>query len=267
MLAAIEQHEFLRSALAAGIVSAAICAFVGSWIVVNRMVFLSGGISHAAYGGIGLAVYLGCLPFHGALFFSVAVAVVIAWLAKVRPHRVDTTIGMLWAIGMSMGVVLTDLTPGYRVDLHSFLFGSILSVTPTDLRFMLGSAAAIVVILAACHRPLLALSYDEEYARTRGIRTGLLRLMLLVVTAIAIVILMRVAGLVLGIALLTIGPYIAERRAGSIWSMIGVAFALNALFVVLGLWISYAANVSTGPAIILVAGAAFLATEIFELNR
>lgn len=252
------QYDFMRHALAAGLLASVICGIMGALVVVNRIVFLSGGIAHAAYGGIGLAFYFGWPYFIGTIGFSLGAAVAMATVSLKAKHRADTIIGVIWALGMASGVILLDLTPGYNVDLMSYLFGSILTVPASDLWIMLVAAALISGLVAFFYKDLLALSYDEEFARIRGVPVRALYFVMICMLAVTIVMVIQVVGLILVIALLTIPPFIAEKHTKSLFRMMVGSILLGALFTISGLWLSYAFNLTSGASIILVAGTAFL---------
>ena len=258
------QFEFMRNALAAGLLASLICGIMGALVVVNRIVFLSGGIAHAAYGGIGLAFFFGWPYLSGTLAFSLAAAMVMAAISLKARHRADTIIGVLWAVGMATGIVLLDLTPGYNADLMSYLFGSILTVPANDLWIMLGLAVAIVAITVYFYQDFLAMSYDEEFARVRGVAVGPLYFLLVGMLAVTVVLIIQVVGLILVIALLTIPTFIAEKYAGSLAKMMLLASLLNMSFTLCGLWLAYHYNLTSGAAIILVAGAGFFLTLILD---
>lgn len=258
------QFEFMRNALVAGLLASVLCGIMGTLVVVNRIVFLSGGIAHAAYGGIGLAFYLGWPFMAGTIGFSVAAALLMAAVSLRVKHRADTIIGVVWAVGMAFGIILLDLTPGYRVDLMSYLFGSILTVPRTDLWMMLAMGVLITALIVLYYRDLLALSYDEEFARIRGIPVAALYLTMIGLLALTIVLVIQVVGLILVIALLTIPPFIAERHTRSLFQMMAVSSLLGMLFTVVGLWLSYAFNLTSGAAIIMVAGACFFLSLALE---
>jgi zinc transport system permease protein len=252
------QYDFMRHALAAGLLASVICGIMGALVVVNRIVFLSGGIAHAAYGGIGLAFYFGWPYFIGTIGFSLGAAVAMATVSLKAKHRADTIIGVIWALGMASGVILLDLTPGYNVDLMSYLFGSILTVPASDLWIMLVAAALISGLVAFFYKDLLALSYDEEFARIRGVPVRALYFVMICMLAVTIVMVIQVVGLILVIALLTIPPFIAEKHTKSLFRMMVGSILLGALFTISGLWLSYAFNLTSGASIILVAGTVFL---------
>jgi len=242
----------------AGLLASLICGIIGSLVVVNRIVFLSGGIAHAAYGGIGLAFYLGLPYMLGTLGFAMAAAVIMALVMLKAPQRSDTIIGVLWALGMALGIILIDLTPGYNVDLMSYLFGSILTVPASDIWLMTVAGIVIVAVVVYCYNAFLALSYDTEFAQIRGVPVKPLYILLICMLAIAVVITIRVVGLILVIALLTIPPYIAERYTKTLAGMMTLAALLSALFTLMGLGLSFAYDLTSGASIILVAGVGFL---------
>ncbi|MDY6910392.1 MAG: metal ABC transporter permease [Thermodesulfobacteriota bacterium] len=251
------QFEFMRNALFAGLLASFICGVVGTYVVVNRIVFLSGGIAHAAYGGVGLAFFLGLPLLPCTLVFSTLVALVMAVVTLKSRHRADTVIGVIWALGMAFGVILVDLTPGYNVDLMSYLFGSILAVPASDLWVMLGLGGVILVIVTTLYGDLLTLSYDMDFAQVRGIPVTILYGLLVVLVALSVVVVIRMVGLILVIALLTIAPHIAERHSKSLAWMMALATAFNVGFTLAGLFLSYRFDLTSGATIILVAGTVF----------
>lgn len=261
------QLEFMRNALVAGLLASVICGIMGTLVVVNRIVFLSGGIAHAAYGGIGLAFYFGWPYLVGTIGFSLVAAIVMAAVSMKAKHRADTIIGVIWALGMAFGIILLDLTPGYNVDLMSYLFGSILTVPRSDLWIMLAMAVLITALVAFYYKDLLALSYDEEFARIRGVPVKALYVTLIAMLAVTIVMVIQVVGLILVIALLTIPPYIAEKYARSLLQMMVGSSVLGALFSTAGLWLSYRFDLTSGASIIMVAGFGFALSLLIERMR
>jgi len=253
------QFEFMQHALLAGLLVSFAAGIIGSLIVVNRMVFLAGGIAHTSYGGIGLAVYFGLPIFLGASFFAVGSALLIAVLTLKKRHRMDTFIGLIWAVGMAIGVIFVDLTPGYNVDLMSYLFGSILAVSSEDLYFMGTLLALILLVVTFWYRDILAVSYDSEYATLRGVNVRFFYTLILILSALTVVIAIKVVGLILVIAMLTIPVYIAEKLSSSLFSMMFLSGAIATLFTLLGLWFSYTYNLTSGASIIIVS-AVFLGT-------
>lgn len=261
------QFDFMQNALAAGLLASIICGIMGTLVVVNRIVFLSGGIAHAAYGGIGLSFFMGWPYLAGTLGFSLGAAMVMAAVTLNARHRADTIIGVMWAVGMAIGIVLIDLTPGYNVDLMSYLFGSILTVPAADLAVMAAIGLAVMLLVTLFYKDLLALSYDEEFARIRGVPVTGLYFTLIAMLALTIVMVIQVVGLILVIALLTIPPFIMEKHAKSLFQMMAGSSVLGCLFTVAGLWLSYVFDLTSGAAIILVAGAGFFVSLFIERLR
>ena len=258
------QFEFMKNAFLAGLLASVACSVIGTFVVVNRLSFLSGGIAHAAYGGIGLAFFFGLPYIVGTLGFSLLTAMMMAAVTLKARHRSDTIIGVLWAVGMALGVILLDLTPGYNVDLMSFLFGSILAVPTLDLWFMLVLSGVILLTTGFYYNFLLALSYDQDFAQIRGVPVGFLYFLLLAMIALSVVMIIRVVGLILVLALLTIAPYIAENHSASLRTMIFLSFLLNCFFTTVGLWLSYTFNLTSGATIIMVAGTCFFISLLLE---
>lgn len=259
------QFEFMRNAIIVGILISVICGIIGALVVVNRLVFLSGAIAHAAYGGIGIAFFIGLPYLPCTLGFSLLAAFVMADITLKSRHRADTIIGVMWAAGMAMGVILLDLTPGYTVDLMSYLFGSILTVPPSDIWMILALSAFILVSVWRFYPDLLALSYDEEFARLRGVPVKPLYFLMIGMIALSVVMTIQVVGLILVIALLTIPPYIAEKYSTSLKMMMVLSAVLSLSFTLIGLWISYVLNLTSGATIIMVAVAGFCLS--FALER
>ncbi len=249
------QFEFIQHALIAGILVSFAAGIIGSLIVVNRMVFLAGGMAHASYGGIGMAVYFGLPIFLGASLFAVGAAMLIASLTMHTRHRMDTFIGLIWAVGMAIGVIFIDLTPGYNVDMMSYLFGSILAVSTEDIYFMAALLAIIIFVITFWYRDILAVSYDSEYAALRGVNVKFFYTLILILSALTVVVAIKVVGLILVIAMLTIPVYIAEKLSTSLLSMMIISGIIATLFTLAGLWFSYTYNLTSGASIILVSAA------------
>lgn len=261
------QFEFMRHALMAGLLASVICGVMGTLVVVNRISFLSGGIAHAAYGGIGLALYMGWNFLFCTIGFSLGAGMLMALVSIKLKHRSDTIIGVIWALGMAFGIILVDLAPGYNVDLMSYLFGSILSVPAFDLMIMLVICLVTIGFVTFFYQSLIAFSYDEEFAQIRGVPVNVLYFSLIGILAVAIVMLIQVVGLILVIALLTIPPFIVEKYTCSLIQMMLASIFLGAIFTVSGLWLAYFFNLTSGASIILVAGGVFFLDILFDLLK
>ncbi|MCB4758673.1 MAG: metal ABC transporter permease [Sulfurovum sp.] len=261
------QFTFIQHALIAGILVSLAAGIIGSLIVVNRMVFLAGGIAHASYGGIGMAVYFGFPIFFGASIFAVLSALIIANLTLYKRYRIDTFIGLIWTAGMAIGILFVDMTPGYNVDLMSYLFGSILTVNTQDLYFMGALLLFIIFSITFWYRNILAVSYDSEYARLKGISVRFFYTLILILSALTVVIAIKVVGLILVIAMLTIPVYIAEKISNTLWQMMILSGLISILFTVIGLWLSYTYNLTSGASIIVVSSISLVIFLFLIKNR
>lgn len=260
-------YEFIQNAIIAGILVSIAAGIIGSLVVVNRMVFLAGGIAHTSYGGIGLAVYFGLPIFLGASLFSVGAALLIAFITMREKQHTDTFIGLIWAVGMAIGIVLVDLTPGYNVDLMSYLFGSILAVSKEDLYFMVALVVVIISFVTLRYRDILAVSYDSEYAALRGVSVKTFYTLILVLSALTVVIAIKIVGLILVIALLTIPIYIAEKLSNSLSYMMFFASIISSIFTLVGLYFSYNFDITSGASIILVSAGFLILFLLLEKVR
>jgi zinc transport system permease protein len=258
------QYDFFQNALIAGILVSIASGIIGSLIVVNRMVFLAGGIAHTSYGGIGLAIYFGIPIFLGASFFSLAAAMLIAYVTINAHEKLDIYIGLIWSVGMAIGIIFVDLTPGYNVDLMSYLFGSILAVSKEDMYYMSVLLVIIVVSVILFYREFLAVSYDSEYAALRGVNVKFFYTFILVLSALSIVMAIKLVGLILVIALLTIPIYIAIKLSNSLSMMMFVSSLLSILFTVIGLWLSYSFDLTAGAAIVMVGACVLMVFLLFK---
>lgn len=248
---------FMQNALVAGLLASIACGVMGTLVVVGRNVFLAGGIAHAAYGGVGLAFFMGWPVLPCALGFTTGASLLMGAVTLTRTERTDTVVGVLWATGMATGILLMDLTSGYTAEVMSFLFGSILTVPGSDLVLMAGLDLVIVAFAAWCYKDLLVMSFDREFAATRGVPVTGLHFLVPALTACAVVMVVQVVGLILVIALLTIPPYLAERTARSLGAMMALSVLYSLLFCVGGLWLSVSFDLTSGASIIAVAATTF----------
>ncbi len=251
------EYEFFRNALLAGILASIGCGIVGTYVVVRRMSLVSGGISHSAFGGIGLGYYLGVDPILGAVVFSLASALGIGVVSRKAHQAEDTLIAALWASGMALGILLVTWTPGYAPDLFSFLFGNILLVPGSDLVLMAFLDGVILVSVFLLYNELQVLTFDEEYATVLNLPVGALYLFLLSLIALTVVMLIRVVGIILVIALLSLPAAISRLRSDRLSRVMAGAVALGSLFTVSGIFLSYFLNAPSGATIILVATAGY----------
>jgi len=260
-------YTFMQNAVIAGVLVSIISGIIGSLVVVNRMVFLAGGIAHSAYGGIGVSIYFSLPMLLSTSVFSIIVALFISVITYKNRQKLDTIIGLTWAIGMSFGILLVDLTPGYNADLISYLFGSILAVNSSDIIFMAIILFLIVLILGLFYRDILAVSYDNAYAKIRGVKTRLFYTIILLMASLSIVIAIKIVGLILVIALLSIPTFIAEKFSDSLLGMMIHASLFSMFFTLMGLGLSYTYDLSSGPSIILISSVSMITVIIFEKLR
>jgi zinc transport system permease protein len=261
-IAALGHHSFLQTALAAGLLAALGCGVVGTFVVVKRITFLAGGIAHSVLGGMGAALYFGLDPLGGALIAALVSALLIGWVRLRWSAQEDTLIGALWAIGMAVGILFIAKTPGYTGDLMSYLFGNILLVPARDLWVMAALDALLLAVVWAFYRQFLAVSFDEELARLRGVPVTFFYLLLLCLVAVTVVLLIQVVGLILVIALLTLPAAIAGHWVHTLGRIMLVATVLGAVFTSAGLALAYAPDLPAGPTMILLAGGAYVASAL-----
>lgn len=257
-------NEFLRLALMVGMFASLSFGVIGTYIVTRRISYIAGAISHCVFGGIGAGLFLrnrvGITwidPMHGAVAAALMAAVVIGLVSLYASQREDTVIGALWAVGMAAGLLFIDMTPGYY-NLGSYLFGDILLISKGDLWMVLVLDCVVVTLSIYFYNTFLGVCFDHEFARLRGVPVGPFYILLLCLTALTVVLLVRVVGIVMVIALLTLPAAVAGQFARRLWHMMILAALFCMAFTWLGLSISYTYSLSSGPTIIVVAGATYL---------
>ena len=267
----LQQYQFLQNALFTGILASVACGIIGTYIVIRRISYIADGIAHTVLGGMGAALYLhkvyhwdGVLPLHGALVAAVIAAVIIGLVSLRAKQREDTVISALWAVGMATGIIFISRTPGYNEDLMGYLFGNILMVSSSDLWMLAGLDAVIVALGLLFYNQFLAVCFDQEFARVRGLRVELFYLLLLGLAALTVVVLATVVGIVMVIALLTLPIAVAALFSTTLWRMMIISAILCAIFTTSGLVVSYAPDYPAGATTIIIAGAAYLAVTILK---
>lgn len=263
----ILSYEFLTRALISSILSGITCGIVGCYIVARRMVFLSGGITHASFGGLGMALYAGVDPLLGSLSFAALSSVGIEFAARRGRMREDSAVGIIWALGMAIGVVFMSLRPGYATDLTSYMFGNILLVNDADIEYLTWLTLFVVVGALMMLRKLMFVTFDEDYAKSQGLNTALIAYIMAVVIAVTIVLSIKVMGIILLLSLMTIPAVIAnsltkDYRWMTLWSAI-VAVVGN----VAGFVVSYIWDIPTGSCIIFTMMAMLISVKILSLCR
>lgn len=251
------QYQFMQNALISAVLVSVACGLVGTYVVLKRIVSISGGISHAAFGGIGLGYFLGINPVVSAIPFSILSAIFMGEMSKKVNISEDTAIGILWSVGMAIGIIFINLTPGYAPDLFGYLFGSILTVPTSDLIIMLFLDLIILITVILFRREFEAISFDEEFAEALGIRSNFFYILLLAMVALSVVVLIKVVGVILIIALLTIPSAIARQFTYNLAKLMLLSIFLGMVLTTSGLILSYVYDISSGATIVLMLGLAF----------
>lgn len=269
----MNDNPFLATGLLAGLLASLACGLVGPYVITRRIVFLSGAIAHMALGGIGAAIYLasrypdlfGWLrPLHGAVIWALAAAVLIGLLYDRVAERMDTLIGALWAIGMTIGIVLIKLTPGYHTELMSYLFGNIVYFGWEEVWLMVVLDVVIVAVVLIFYKRLLAICLDQQHAQLQGVNTLAMNILLLVLVALTVICLIQVVGLILVIALLTLPAATAGHHVSRMSSLMWVSTALCVLLTTVPRVAVYGTAISAESAIVLTAGAVYLISVLFK---
>ncbi|MDR1500328.1 MAG: metal ABC transporter permease [Tannerellaceae bacterium] len=258
------QYSFFRNALAGSLLMAIACGMVGAYIVTRRLVFISGGVTHASFGGLGMGFYLGVNPVVTAMIFSVLSAFAVGWVSRAREVREDSAIAGVWALGMAVGVIFIFMTPGYAPNLSSYLFGNILTVSAGDIWWMAILSAALTATFALLYKQIVCVAFDREFAATRGIPVALIEYIMLFHIAITIVLSIRLVGIMLLMSMLTIPQMIASLFTSSFSRLIYLSIAIGFISSAAGLTLSYYLNIPTGAFIILILVTTFLLTKLIK---
>ncbi|MFY9177969.1 MAG: metal ABC transporter permease [Caldicoprobacterales bacterium] len=251
MFDSLLQYQFLQNAVISAILASIACGIIGSIIIEKRLVMMSGGIAHTAFGGIGLGYFLGIEPIIGALFITIFAAMGIATIKRKTTMNTDIPIGIFWAAGMSLGILFIALTPGYPPDMTTYLFGDILTVSRNNLYIITLLDAVVIFAVAALYHQLKAYLFDEEFSTVIGIKTTLIEYLLFILIALTVVVVIHVIGIILIMALLTAPPAIAKLFTNNLKKLMLTSSLLGIFFTLTGLWISYTLNIPSGAAIAL----------------
>lgn len=266
-IAELFSYGFFRNAFLSALLMSVACGIIGTYIVTRRMVFISGGITHASFGGVGLGYFLGIPPLAGAAVFAVLAALATENLTRRKIIRNDSVIAIMWSLGMAMGIIFVYLTPGYAPNLMSYLFGSIITVNSTDLWLMLSLALGVAGFFFIFYRPILYLSFDEEFARTRGFPVMLLNYVLIILVALTIVLSIRIAGIILVLSILTIPQNIANLFTNRFSTIMIASVLIGFLGSFLGLLISYFLDIPSGATIIFTLVCLYLAARFMKVIK
>lgn len=262
---ALSTNPLLLTAFFAGMAASVVSGIIGSYVVVKRIVFLGGSISHAVLSGIGFCIWLERVqgvtwasPLFGALAAAILSALLMGWIHLNYRQREDSAIAAIWSIGMAVGILFISQTPGYNVELTNFLVGNILWVSKTDLAILWGLDISVILIIFCLHKRFLAICFDEEQARLQGLPVNALYLLLLILIAVSIVLLIQVVGIVLVMTMLTIPAAIANLLTVRLSRMMILAIVISSLFCFSGNAAAYYLDWPTGATIALIAGIAYV---------
>lgn len=245
------KYDFFQNALLSTLLISIICGLVGTYIVAKRMVFISGGITHASFGGLGLAYYMGISPMFGATVFSVLSALGILLLSENKKLREDSLIGIFWSAGMAIGILFIYLTPGYAPNLMSYLFGNILTVTTGQIVMSAILCVLIILFFARFYRPLFYIAFDKEYSKTHHIHINIIDTAIMFIIALCVVLCMKLAGIILVISYLTIPQAIAGTFYKNFKQQLVASAIVSTIGSVIGLFAAAWLNIPTGAAIVI----------------
>ncbi|MDY3846361.1 MAG: metal ABC transporter permease [Eubacteriales bacterium] len=252
MIRIITEYPFMMNAVIASLLASVMCGIVGVIIVEKKLVMMSGGVAHTAYGGVGLGYLLGFEPIIGAALFSVGAAFGIGAMKRRGGANTDIIISLFWALGMALGIAFIALMPGYPPDINSYLFGNILTVTRSDIFIMIPASATVLLITVVFYNDIKAYLFDENFCAIMGMRVRILEYTVLIMIALSVVILLRVAGIILVIALLTAPSACASMISHNLKNRMIISALFSSLFCISGLFISYQLSVPSGATIIFV---------------
>ena len=258
----ILEYSFFQNALLGSLLASVLCGFIGTYIVTRRLVFISGGITHASFGGIGLGVFLGINPILSAMVFSVLSAFGVQWMSHRVDVREDSAIAVFWTFGMSLGIICCFLSPGFMPDLPSFLFGSILTISQADLWLLAALLVVVVLVFALLYRTILSVAFDVDFARSQRLPVAFIEYLMMALIALTIVSTLRMVGIVLSISLLTIPQMSANVLTHNFKHMIAWSIAIGWVDCLMGLGLSYALNVPSGASIIFVSILVYLVLKV-----
>lgn len=248
----ILEYSFFQNALIGSVLASIVCGLVGTYIVTRRLTFISGGITHASFGGIGIGVFLGVNPIVSAMVFSVLSTFGIQWLSRRGNVREDSAIAVFWAFGMSIGILFCFLTPGFVPDLPSFLFGSILTIESGNLWLLAALSVVTLFLFTAYYRMIVSTAFDPEFARSQRLPVSLIEYAMMALIAMTIVSTLRMVGIVLAMSLLTIPQMTANLFTYNFGRIAACSILIGCIDCVIGLAMSYWLNVPSGASIIFV---------------
>ena len=260
-------YVFFRNALLGSLFASIACGFIGTYIVSRRLVFISGGITHASFGGLGAGFYLGVNPILSAMVFSVLSAFGIQWMSAKQGVREDSAIAVFWSLGMAVGIILMFLTPGYAPNLSEYLFGNILTITTADILSLLALCAVLGLFFLFNYNSIVSVAFDSEFAKTRRLHTQFIEYAMITFVAVAIVLNIRLVGIVLLMSLITVPQMTANLFTVKFSKIIYISSAISFAGCVIGLFLSYFLNVPSGAFIIFVLIVIFFLAKLIRRDK
>ena len=258
MIDAIMHYAFMRNAVLAAFLASIVTGIIGTIAIEKKLISMSGGIAHASFGGIGLGYLLGFEPIWGGLLFAVGASEIICKLPKDARLKADTMIGILWSFGMALGILFITLAPGYMPDMTSYLFGDILSVSTSSIFYMIVFTAIVILLFVMLFNHLILYLFDEEYTTARGINVKLMEWVVYTIIPIGIIVLVKVVGIILTIALMTIPVSIAKIYFKSFGKVVVFSMIFSFLFCMSGLVVAYYVNIPSGVCIVIISTLVYL---------
>lgn len=266
MIAAVLKYNFLQHALIGAVLASVVCGIIGTIIVEKKLVMMSGGIAHTAFGGVGMGYFLKIEPMVGALIFSVTSALGISRIKRHSTANTDVLIGMFWPLGMALGILFIAFTPGYPPDMSSYLFGDILTVSRQDLITMGFLTGTVILAVTAFFNLIKAYLFDEEFSTALGLHTRLVESLVFILIAVTVVVIIRIVGIILILALLCVPPAIARMITFDLKRVMLLAVFLGALFCMSGLWISYRLGVASGASIVIISVTSYFLVTLIHAS-
>lgn len=264
MIETILNYTFMQNAIIAAILASVVTGVIGTIAIEKKLISMSGGVAHASFGGIGLGYLLGFEPIWGGLAFAVGSSILISKLSQSQKTNADTLTGILWSFGMALGILFISLSPGYMPDMTSYLFGDILSISKSAILAMIVFTTVILFVFVAIYNYWIVYLFDEEYAKARKINVRVIRLLVYIIIPIGIIVLIRIVGIILTIALMTTPTSIAKLFFKSFGKVVISSICISIFFCIAGLAVSYYINIPSGICIIIITTIVYLTILFFK---
>lgn len=260
-------YDFFRNALIGIVLISIASAVIGTYIVSRRLVSISGGVTHACFGGLGLGYFLGWNPLFGAALFAIASSLGVQWMSARHKVREDSAIAVVWALGMAVGTLFIFLTPGYVPELNTFLFGNILTISSADL-WAFGIFTAVLLVFMGCFfHTIVICAFDADFARVKQLPVTFISTTMTVLVAVCIVLTIRLVGVMLLMSMLTLPQMIAETYSHRFRSIMLLSVGISLLCSVAGVLLATVIDVPCSALIVLTMAAAYIIVRIIALIK